>query len=433
MTLFVDLTQQGELEPYAAHRRAADALRRRGRSSTSRCRRASALVAILDEIDAELEAGGVVYVHCWAGCGRTGVVVGSWLVRHGADPGDALQRIADARGRRMPADARATPLRARLDARPVAHRTVPGNPRRFAQILPGWFVSRTRRSATSLKRVSERALSRSDTPEDACRLAVPVCARVEGTRDESCCPLRTTPSRRTRFAARLDVLMERMDTLASTVATTASAIAKKDGEIAALRARSRGTRPDPAGPRPTGEQCGRIGRGCRRPGRRHGAPVAQECRRGAHEGAGGGWNAAQVEDLASRLRALSVRVEEVAAITKERADDEAPRRSTSSRRRQSALDASGRRAQPCARTSARPVRDTAQGRPSRDGTRRALADRVGDLERSATPRTSSSIAASGPKTTHSRSFRAASMCLPRNSTASRPRMPARRSGSITAS
>ena len=38
-----------------------------------------------------------------------------------------------------------------------------------------------------------------------------------------------------RFAARLDVLMERIDTLASTVATTASSIAKKDGEIAALR------------------------------------------------------------------------------------------------------------------------------------------------------------------------------------------------------
>src|ERR1700752_5528567 len=39
----------------------------------------------------------------------------------------------------------------------------------------------------------------------------------------------------TRFATRLDVLMERVDTLASTVATTASAIAKKDGEIASLR------------------------------------------------------------------------------------------------------------------------------------------------------------------------------------------------------
>ncbi len=56
------------------------------------------LVAILDEIDAELDAGGLVFVHCWAGCGRTGVVVGSWLVRHGADPGASLRRITEARG-----------------------------------------------------------------------------------------------------------------------------------------------------------------------------------------------------------------------------------------------------------------------------------------------------------------------------------------------
>ncbi len=56
------------------------------------------LVATLDEIDAELAGGGIVYVHCWAGCGRTGVVVGSWLVRHGVDPQEALRRIAEARG-----------------------------------------------------------------------------------------------------------------------------------------------------------------------------------------------------------------------------------------------------------------------------------------------------------------------------------------------
>ena len=37
-------------------------------------------------------------MHCWAGCGRTGVVVGSWLVRHGVDPQEALGRIAEARG-----------------------------------------------------------------------------------------------------------------------------------------------------------------------------------------------------------------------------------------------------------------------------------------------------------------------------------------------
>ena len=57
-----------------------------------------ALESALDEIDGELAAGGVVYVHCWAGCGRTGVVVGSWLVRHGVPPKDALERIAEARG-----------------------------------------------------------------------------------------------------------------------------------------------------------------------------------------------------------------------------------------------------------------------------------------------------------------------------------------------
>jgi protein-tyrosine phosphatase len=56
------------------------------------------LVATLDILDAEIDAGGLVYVHCWAGCGRTGVVVGSWLVRHGANPREALARIAQARG-----------------------------------------------------------------------------------------------------------------------------------------------------------------------------------------------------------------------------------------------------------------------------------------------------------------------------------------------
>ena len=44
---------------------------------------------ILDEIDKGLEDGRRVYVHCWAGLGRTGVVVGCWLIRHGhAGPED---------------------------------------------------------------------------------------------------------------------------------------------------------------------------------------------------------------------------------------------------------------------------------------------------------------------------------------------------------
>jgi protein-tyrosine phosphatase len=97
VTLFLDLTQPGELEPYASlvvpPSRYLN-LPIRDFSVPTR----DGLVATLDEIDAELDAGGIVYVHCWAGCGRTGVVVGSWLVRHGADANDALQRIADARG-----------------------------------------------------------------------------------------------------------------------------------------------------------------------------------------------------------------------------------------------------------------------------------------------------------------------------------------------
>jgi protein-tyrosine phosphatase len=97
VTLFLDLTRRGELEPYSAL--VLDPVRYLNMpivdfSIPTR----DDLVAILDEIDAELDAGGLVYVHCWAGCGRTGVVVGSWLVRHGTEPGEALRRIAETRG-----------------------------------------------------------------------------------------------------------------------------------------------------------------------------------------------------------------------------------------------------------------------------------------------------------------------------------------------
>lgn len=35
---------------------------------------------ILAHINAEIESGEVVYVHCWGGKGRTGTVVGAWLI-----------------------------------------------------------------------------------------------------------------------------------------------------------------------------------------------------------------------------------------------------------------------------------------------------------------------------------------------------------------
>ena len=48
----------------------------------------------LDTIDAALAAGGTVYVHCYAGIGRTGTVVGCYLARHGMRGEEALAEIA---------------------------------------------------------------------------------------------------------------------------------------------------------------------------------------------------------------------------------------------------------------------------------------------------------------------------------------------------
>ena len=64
------------------------------------------LERVLDAIDAELAGGGCVYVHCWGGCGRTGAVVASWLVRQGLDADAALARFGQLSrpvcGRRCP-------------------------------------------------------------------------------------------------------------------------------------------------------------------------------------------------------------------------------------------------------------------------------------------------------------------------------------------
>ena len=52
------------------------------------------LTQILDTIDSTLAQGENVYVHCWGGIGRTGTVIGSWLVRHGLNGQQALAVIA---------------------------------------------------------------------------------------------------------------------------------------------------------------------------------------------------------------------------------------------------------------------------------------------------------------------------------------------------
>ena len=49
--------------------------------------------AVLDAIDAHIGQGRLVYIHCRWGIGRTGTMIGCWLVRHGDTGAGALARL----------------------------------------------------------------------------------------------------------------------------------------------------------------------------------------------------------------------------------------------------------------------------------------------------------------------------------------------------
>lgn len=96
VTLFLDLTEAHELDPYAflldgEVRHVRMPIPDMGVTTHEQMRRT------LDLIDRERARRGTTYVHCWGGAGRTGTVVGCWLVRHGLDGEAALARIATLR------------------------------------------------------------------------------------------------------------------------------------------------------------------------------------------------------------------------------------------------------------------------------------------------------------------------------------------------
>jgi protein-tyrosine phosphatase len=93
---FVDLTEEGEygLPPYAAIAAEGGAEHRRFPIPDLGVPTPSGMRSILDHIDTALERGKNVYVHCFGGIGRTGTVVGCYLVRHGTEPDEALASIA---------------------------------------------------------------------------------------------------------------------------------------------------------------------------------------------------------------------------------------------------------------------------------------------------------------------------------------------------
>ncbi len=90
---FIDLTEPGELPPYEAllpgvHSRTPVTYLRKPIRDHGVPATVLQMQEILDEIDAALEEGRRIYLHCRAGVGRTNLVAGCWYVAGGA-PGEA--------------------------------------------------------------------------------------------------------------------------------------------------------------------------------------------------------------------------------------------------------------------------------------------------------------------------------------------------------
>ena len=96
---FVDLTPAPPGGGYLAEAqrlaaaRGRDALHRRFPIRDFGVPEVETVRAILDAIDEWRAAGRPVYVHCHAGLGRTGTVIGCWLVRRGLAPAEALPEL----------------------------------------------------------------------------------------------------------------------------------------------------------------------------------------------------------------------------------------------------------------------------------------------------------------------------------------------------
>lgn len=90
--LFVDLTEKGEALPYV------DKLEGKARHvrmpiSDFDIPSTSEMAAILTVLDRAIRQQQRVYVHCLAGMGRTGTVIGCYLARHGMSGAEALETI----------------------------------------------------------------------------------------------------------------------------------------------------------------------------------------------------------------------------------------------------------------------------------------------------------------------------------------------------
>jgi hypothetical protein len=100
ITAFVDLTTARELPPYETSLPSGITYRRMPIQDFS-IPSEELMTAILEELDRRMAEGRRIYLHCYAGRGRTGTVVGCHLALRGF-PGEAaleqLQRLRESAG-----------------------------------------------------------------------------------------------------------------------------------------------------------------------------------------------------------------------------------------------------------------------------------------------------------------------------------------------
>jgi protein-tyrosine phosphatase len=115
VSVFIDLTVRDELDPYLkvlteeAGRLGSEPEYQKRPIRDVSTPTVEEMTEILDAIDESVDAGNVVYLHCAAGLGRTGVVVGCYLVRHGMSGAEALEEIPRLRRRDLPGDSIISP------------------------------------------------------------------------------------------------------------------------------------------------------------------------------------------------------------------------------------------------------------------------------------------------------------------------------------
>jgi hypothetical protein len=108
---FIDLTEVGELEPYdellTEEAGSGISYKRIPIRDVSVPEEPKTMAEIIAAIDHGMAEGGITYVHCWGGVGRTGLAVACWLQERGKTPDEALTELADkwrpcAKSGRMP-------------------------------------------------------------------------------------------------------------------------------------------------------------------------------------------------------------------------------------------------------------------------------------------------------------------------------------------